>query len=272
MNFVKSPVNYYQTIHQAYYPGKHKDIQLPLDNKTIKKYEKQLSQFITKDYLANKDRSIFKYNAQMQDLGKHEIEAINKDILDHVNVLIHNQPIEARLSGIDMLIDISQQKSIQNTFIGLLIAILVVSITLGFVFKNMALGILAVFLNLIPLLMTAGIMGYANVDLRAEISLIFTVGFVIAVDDTIHLLSKFQWERKKGKSVEDAIKTAVSECGKAILATSIILVGGFFILMSSGSLEIFTLGLLVGLIVIITLGVDLILAPIVILKWFRNYL
>ncbi len=272
LNFVRSPVNYYQTIHQAYYPSTYRDKPLPLDTKTITKYEKQLSQFLTKDYLANKDRSIFKYNAQMKDLGKHEIETINKEILDHVKLLIHSQPIEARLSGIDMLIDISQKKSIQNTFFGLLIAILVVSITLGLVFKNITLGILAVFLNLIPLLMTAGIMGYAHVDLRAEISLIFTVGFVIAVDDTIHLLSKFQWERKKGKSVEVAIQTAVLECGKAILATSIILVGGFFILMSSGSLEIFTLGLLVGLIVIITLCVDLILAPIVILKWFRKYL
>ena len=272
LNYVKSPVNYYEIMHQAYYPSTYKDMPLPLDSKTIKKYEKQLSKFLTKDYLANKDRSIFKYNAQMQDLGKHEIDAIHKDILDQVNSFIDYKPIEARLSGIDMLIDISQKKSIQNTFIGLLIAILVVSITLGFVFKNMALGILAVFLNIIPLLMTAGIMGYANVDLRAEISLIFTVGFVIAVDDTIHLLSKFQWERKKGKSVELAIKTAVLECGKAILATSIILVGGFFILMSSGSLEIFTLGLLVGLIVIITLVVDLIIAPIVILKWFRKFL
>ena len=272
LNFVKSPVNYYQTIHQAYYPSTYKEIPLPTDNKTIKKYENQLSQFLRKDYLANKDRSIFKFNAQMQDLGKQEIDNVNKDILDNVSLLIENQPIEARLSGIDLLIDISQKKSIQNTFVGLLIAILVVSITLGFVFKNMALGILAVFLNLIPLLMTAGIMGYAKVDLRAEISLIFTVGFVIAVDDTIHLLSKFQWERKKGKSVELAIRTAVLECGKAILATSIILVGGFFILMSSGSLEIFTLGLLVGLIVIITLCVDLILAPIVILKWFGKFL
>ena len=70
--------------------------------------------------------------------------------------------------------------------------------------------------------------------------------------------------------MENAIKTAVLECGKAILATSIILVGGFFILMGSGSLEIFTLGLLVGLIVIITLAVDLILAPIIIIKWLLS--
>tara|TARA_B100000809_G_scaffold118758_1_gene117079 strand:+ start:48522 stop:50765 length:2244 start_codon:yes stop_codon:yes gene_type:complete len=272
LNFVKSPIDYYRIMSQTYYPSTYKNLSLPLDKKTIKKYEKQLSLFLSKDYFANKDRSIFKFNAQMKDVGKHDVETIQKDILENVEILIGNKPIEARLSGIDLLIDISQKKSIESTFIGLLIAIILVSITLGFVYRNIALGVLAVFLNLIPLLMTAGIMGYFNVDLRAEIALIFTVGFVIAVDDTIHLLSKFQWERKKGASVEVAIKIAVLECGKAILATSIILVGGFFILMGSGSLEIFILGLLVGLIVIITLGVDLILAPIIIIKWFKNYL
>jgi predicted RND superfamily exporter protein len=270
LNFVKSPVDYYRIMSQAYLPSTYKNTPLPLEINTITKYEKQLATFLTKDYFANKDRSIFKFNAQMQDVGKHNIETIQKDILENIKILIDKKPIGARLSGIDMLIDISQKKSTESTFIGLLIAIILVSITLGFLYKSVALGILAVFLNLIPLLMTAGIMGYFNVDLRAEIALIFTVGFVIAVDDTIHLLSKFQWERKKGVSIESAIKIAVLECGKAILATSIILVGGFFILMGSGSLEIFTLGLLVGLIVIITLGVDLILAPIIILKWFKK--
>jgi len=272
LNLVRSPVNYYQAIHQAYYPSKHKDIPLPQDDKTIRKYEKELSKTIKKDYLSNKERSIFKFNAQMFDYGRHEIESINEEIMKNVNHYIKDKPMEAQLSGIDMLIDISQKKSIRNMFIGLLTAIIVVSITLGLVFKNKALAILAVLLNIIPLLMAAGIMGYANLDLRAEISLIFTVGFVIAVDDTIHLLSKFQWERKAGNNIEEALRTAVLESGKAIVATSIILVGGFFILMTSGSLEIFTLGLLVGIIVLITLAVDLILAPIIILKWFRNYL
>ncbi|MBT8395076.1 MAG: MMPL family transporter, partial [Bacteroidia bacterium] len=272
LNFVKSPVNYYLTIHQAYYPGTFMEKPLPTDKKTVKKYEKELSQFLTKDYLRNKEKSRFKFTAQMPDYGRHKIEAINKSILDEVNKIIQDKPITARLSGIDLLIDISQKKSIQNTFIGLFIAILVVSLTLGLVFKNMALAVLAVFLNLIPLMITAGIMGFLGIDLRAEISLIFTVGFVIAVDDTIHLLSKFQWERRKGNSVEESIRIAVLECGKAILATSIILIGGFFILMSSGSLEIFILGLLVGIIVLITLAVDLILAPVIVKKWFRKFL
>lgn len=272
LHFVKSHIDYYRIMNQAYHPINHKEISLPLDEKTIKKYEKQLSPFLSTDFFANKDRSILKITAQMKDLGKYEIDRIQKDILENINSIIGSNPIDVKTSGIDLLIDISQKKSIESTLWGLLIAIIIVSITLGLVYKSIVISLLAVFLNIIPLLMTAGIIGYFNIDLRAEIALIFTVGFVIAVDDTIHLLSKFQWERKKGLSIEDATKKAILECGKAIIATSIILVGGFFILIGSSSLEIFTLGILVGVIVIITLAVDLILAPVIILTWFKKFL
>jgi hypothetical protein len=215
---------------------------------------------------------MFKFNAQMADYGKYEVDELHHELLNEINLIIGNRPIDTRLSGIDLLIDISQKKSIQNTFIGLFIAIIVVSLTLWIIYKNAALALIAVILNLIPLVMTAGIMGFSNMELRAEIALIFTVGFVIAVDDTIHLLSKFQWERKNGKTAGEAIKIAVRDCGKAIIATSIILVGGFFILIGSKQVEIYTLSLLIGIIVLITLFVDLIIAPIILMRWFKKFI
>ena len=267
LNELKSPINYYRLLEKAYDPST-KNITV----ESLKTYDKNLVLFMSKDFLANKNRTRFKFSAQIKDLGSDKIASLEKEILQDVNAIISKHPLKAQLSGIDLLIGISQEKSIKNTFIGLLVAIIIVSITLSLVFRNIALGALAILLNIVPLTITAGIMGYFGVELRAEIALIFTVGFVIAVDDTIHLLSKFQWERKKGNSIEDSIKTAVKECGKAILATSIILMGGFFILMQSISLEIYTLGVLVGLIVFITLAVDLILAPVIVLKFFKKHL
>ena len=272
LNSVKSPVNYYITLHRAYYPSSFNKRKLPSDDKTIKKYDREISKFISTDYLSNKSRTMFKFNAQMADYGKYEVDELHRELLNEINLIIGNRPIDARLSGIDFLIDISQKKSIQNTFIGLFIAIIVVSLTLWIIYKNAALALIAVILNLIPLVMTAGIMGFSNMELRAEIALIFTVGFVIAVDDTIHLLSKFQWERKNGKTAGEAIMIAVRDCGKAIIATSIILVGGFFILIGSKQVEIYTLSLLIGIIVLITLFVDLIIAPIILMRWFKKFI
>jgi len=187
-------------------------------------------------------------------------------------LIIGTEPLSAHISGLDHLIDKSHELSINHMMFGLLLAILVVGIVLGLIFKNLSLTILALILNIIPVVLSAGILGLTQLELKGEITLMFTVGFVIAVDDTIHLLSKFQWERKKGASLNQAMDIALSESGKAILATSIILVGGFFILLISNSIEIFTLGLIVGIMSIITLSVDLILAPVLILNWFRKYL
>lgn len=272
LNSIKSPILYYNAMHKAYHPSSFDSIAYSRDQKSIKKYEKQFGPFSRNNYLMNKDKTMFKFIAQMEDFGRNDIKRINNEITNSVNTILNNNPVEAKLTGIDYLIDKSHDKSISNMLIGLLIAILVVGITLGLIFRNLTLMFLTIILNFIPLIITAGILGFTDLELRGEITLIFTVGFVIAVDDTIHLLSKFQWERKRGKDVESAMYIAIQESGKAILATSLILMGGFFILMKSGSLEIFTLGLLVGIIVLITLTVDLILAPTIVLKWFKNHL
>jgi len=155
---------------------------------------------------------------------------------------------------------------------GLALAIGIVALILGLLFKNIAVMVLALVLNIIPIIIGAGIMGLTDLELRSGTSIIFTIAFVIALDDTIHLLSKFLWERKQGHCVEKALSLSIHECGKAILATSFILIGAFLILMLSGFKEIFTLGFLTGVIILVTLAVDLILAPVLILKLFKKYL
>ena len=83
---------------------------------------------------------------------------------------------------------------------------------------------------------------------------------------------KYQWERKNGKSQREAIYSAQKECGKAILATSIILIGGFLVLIKSTTVTISILGIFTAMIVIFALAVDLILAPVLILICFKKYM
>ena len=269
---LKSPILYYRTMHKAYHPSTYDSLNLKLDKQSILKYEKYFNKMSRTHYLFNQSQTIYKFSARMKDLGRHEVEKINQDIIKHVNTLIDPSITKARISGMDVLFDRTHQKRINNMFFGLLIAIIIVCVTLGIIFKNLTMSILALILNIIPIIITAGIMGLTDLELRSGTSIIFTIGFVIAVDDTIHLLSKFQWERKKGLDVENAINNAIQECGKAILATSIILFGGFFVLIFSEFLEIHTLGLLMVIVVLVALATDLILAPILILKWFKKYL
>ncbi|MFP3386291.1 hypothetical protein R0J92_22895, partial [Tritonibacter sp. SIMBA_163] len=81
--------------------------------------------------------------------------------------------------------------------------------------------------NVMPLLIIAGIMGFADIDLKVTTSIIFTIAFGIAVDDTIHYMSKVNLELRNGKSILYALKSASITTGKAITVTSLILISGF---------------------------------------------
>ncbi|MCK0179929.1 efflux RND transporter permease subunit [Flavobacteriaceae bacterium S0862] len=272
LNSVKSPILYYSTIHMTLYPSKKPFLDTFINESDIARYEKYFTNDSRDNYLFNDKMTVFKFKAQTDLLGRHDAEKLNQEVLFDVQQLIDNELVETRISGINFLMDLSQKKSIKNMLLSLLLAMIVVAITLGFIFKNIALMFLSLILNFIPIVITAGILGFTGLELRGEISLIFTIGFVIAVDDTIHLLSKYQWERKQGKNQEEAIYLAQKECGKAILATSIILIGGFLVLIKSTTVTISILGIFTAMIVIFALAVDLILAPVLVLNWFKKYL
>lgn len=272
LSAVKSPILYYQTLNKAYNSKRKNNASFMLNENEIRKYEKQFNTVSRINFLFNKDKTIFKFNAQMKDLGRNDVAQINNDILTHVNRLIDTTKVEARLSGMSYLYDRAHEQRINNMIFGLALAIGIVALILGLLFKNIAVMVLALVLNIIPIIIGAGIMGLTDLELRSGTSIIFTIAFVIALDDTIHLLSKFLWERKQGHCVEKALSLSIHECGKAILATSFILIGAFLILMLSGFKEIFTLGFLTGVIILVTLAVDLILAPVLILKLFKKYL
>ena len=272
LSAVKSPLLYYRIMHNVYNSSSTDHSSLHLDKKTIDTYEKQFISVSTLKFLMNEQKTLFKFNAQMKDMGRHDVANINDEIIDEVNKRLDTSKVSSRISGMDHLFDRSHDKRIENMFYGILLAIVLVSITLGFIFKKISITLLALLLNVIPIIIAAGILGFTNLELRAGSSIIFTIAFVIVVDDTIHLLSKFQWHRSRGDSLEQALYFALKECGTAIIATSIILIGGFVILMLSDYNEIFTLGFIMSIVILITLTVDLILAPLFILKFFRKYL
>lgn len=271
LNAVKSPILYYRALNRAFNPNSLNK-EMNLNEIEIRKYENDLDRWPNAKFLLNKNWTMMKFSAQMKDVGRINVAKRNYEILSRAKALIDTSKVGVRLGGLDYLFDRTHEQRIHNMLYGLLFAILIVAIVLALLYKNIVFVLLALLLNIIPIILTAGIMGFTNIELRAGTSIIFTIAFVIAVDDTIHLLSKFQWERKKGKTVEEALSIAIDQCGAAILATSIVLIGAFFVLMLSDLNEIFAFGFLTGTIIILTAVIDLVLAPILILNLFKKYL
>ena len=124
--------------------------------------------------------------------------------------------------------------------------------------------------NMLPLLMIAGIMGLSGIDLKVSTSIIFTIAFGIAVDDTIHFMSKLRLELAAGRSVAEAVAKTFRSTGKAIILTSIMLCGGFITLGLSSFLGTFYIGVLISLTLLFAVAADLYLLPHLILRWYRD--
>lgn len=104
-------------------------------------------------------------------------------------------------------------------------------------------------------------MGFLGIDLKMSTAIIFTIAFGIAVDDTIHFLSKLRHELRQGKSMLYAIKRSYLSTGKAIVVTSLILCGGFLTLALSDFLGTANIGILISLTLLFAVLSDLVLLP-----------
>jgi len=170
----------------------------------------------------------------------------------------------------DMMIDRGHEHRINNMIWGLLFAQLVVALLIGLLFKSWKIVIITLIVNIVPLILIAGLMGFSGIELRGTTSIIFAVGFVISVDDTIHFLSKFRIERRKGYSVDDSIRITLLESGKAIFTTSIILFAGFVVLLFSAFGDVYSVGFMISAMIIIALLADLFLIPILLGKMLKS--
>lgn len=153
---------------------------------------------------------------------------------------------------------------------GLGISIIIVAFIIGFVYRSISILILSIIPNVLPLLIIAGIMGYIGVELKTSTSIIFTIAFGIAVDDTIHFLGKFKYELMKGKGKLYALKRSYMTTGKAMILTTFILCAGFLLLAFSSFLGTYYMGLLLCITLFAALIADLTLLPALLLVFYRH--
>ena len=116
--------------------------------------------------------------------------------------------------------------------------------------------------NFIPLLFTAGIMGYTGIPIKPSTLLVFSIAFGISVDDTIHFLAKFRQEMKGYRhDIRRCILVALRETGISMIYTSIVLFFGFLMFTFSQFGGTKALGLLVSLTLLIAMFANLMILP-----------
>tara|TARA_B110000495_G_C23029997_1_gene613129 strand:- start:448 stop:3111 length:2664 start_codon:yes stop_codon:yes gene_type:complete len=151
---------------------------------------------------------------------------------------------------------------VKNLFISLAIAIFVIAILMSVLFRSWRMVLVSLFPNLVPLIITSAIMGFAGIPIKPSTILVFSIAFGISVDDTIHFLAKYRMELKTSKwNIKDAVLVALRETGVSMIYTSIILFFGFGIFVASDFGGTQALGLLVATTLFTAMLANLVLLP-----------
>lgn len=198
---------------------------------------------------------------KLQDVGSAEIRRRNRRLRQFIETEIDPALLGVRLTGSSLLLDRSNEVITWHLLYGLLFAIFVVSLIIGGLFRSPRVMAMALLPNLLPLLMILGIIGWAGLGLKMSTAIIFTISFGIAVDDTLHFMTRLRHERKKGRTIDEAIRITYRSTGRAIVLTSVILILGFGILLFSSFPTTFMTGLLISLALLFALFADLALLP-----------
>jgi predicted RND superfamily exporter protein len=148
-----------------------------------------------------------------------------------------------------------------------MLAVLLISVFMAWMFNSFRMVVVSLIPNLIPLIITASIMGYFGISIKPSTILVFSIAFGISVDDTIHFLAKYRQElRLRNFNIKDSVVAAIKETGVSMFYTSIVLFFGFFIFIASQFGGTIALGLLVSITLFIALLSNLIVLPALLLS------
>ena len=160
---------------------------------------------------------------------------------------------------------------IKNLIISLSLAILLISIFMAWMFRSYKMIFISLVPNMLPLLITAGLMGFFSIPIKPSTILVFSIAFGISVDDTIHFLAKYRQELLANNwKIKPAVYSALRETGVSMFYTSIVLFFGFLVFTISSFGGTIALGGLVSVTLLLAMVSNLLLLPSLLLSFEKR--
>jgi predicted RND superfamily exporter protein len=263
-----SPLDVLRAFNKSINDGDQAFFSLPADEAELKTLLQKLKPWLKRKEikrLISEDLASGRFSGRIRDKGSLAVGKKNKAFEEHLKTL-QIKHIHWRITGSSDLIDKSNEYLTDNKLQGLSLDIVALMIIIGLIFRSWKMMMISVIPNVIPLAMIAGLIGWSGIEMKVTISIIFSIAFGIAVDDTLHLLSRLKVEMSKGVNLYKALMTTYLSTGKAMILTAMVIAAGFSTLMLSNFKSTFYVGMLISLTLVFALLAELILMP-VLLMW-----
>ena len=250
---------------QAYYNGNPNYFQLPnnQENTFILSYAKKSSQKsnLLKSFVDSTGQ-IARITTFMKDTGTDEMEKAEENLLKKINKVLPKDRFDVTITGKALVFMKGTKYLVKNLITSLSLAVLLISIFMAFMFRSFKMIIISLIPNLLPLLITAGMMGFLSIPIKPSTILVFSIAFGISVDDTIHFLAKYRQELEANNwKISKSVYKALRETGVSMFYTSIVLFFGFSVFMISNFGGTKALGGLVSMTLLFAMLANLLLLP-----------
>ena len=269
-----SVVNLVKYSKQAYYNGNPKYYQLPTNQEQsyIFSYSKNSSSDtgMLKTFVDSTGRYA-RITTFMKDIGTEKMDIIQERLKTVIAKEFPADRYTVSLTGKALVFIKGTNYLIKNLVISLSLAILLIAIFMAWMFRSPQMILISLIPNMLPLLITAGLMGFLNIPIKPSTILVFSIAFGISVDDTIHFLAKYRQELIANKwKIKPSVYSALRETGVSMFYTSIVLFFGFLVFTLSSFGGTIALGGLVSVTLLLAMVSNLLLLPSLLLTFEKK--
>lgn len=260
-----SIVNLVKYSKQAYYKGNPKYYQLPSSQEQSYIFAYTKNSDGNSNMLNNFVDSTGQYariTTFMKDIGTDKMDVIQERLQQVVKKEFPEKRYHVSFTGKALVFLKGTNYLISNLVFSLSLAILLIALFMAWMFRSFRMILISVIPNMLPLLITAGLMGYFGIPIKPSTILVFSIAFGISVDDTIHFLAKYRQELKANNwEIRKSVYAALRETGVSMFYTSIVLFFGFLVFTVSSFGGTIALGGLVSITLLFAMVSNLLLLP-----------
>ncbi|HOY48284.1 MAG TPA: efflux RND transporter permease subunit [Flavobacteriales bacterium] len=227
---------------------------------------------VTRSFL-DSTRQFTRVSVQMADIGTKEMERIRSEVRPKIDSIFNPEKFDVKLTGTSIVFLKGTDYLVNNLLMSLLAAIVLISGLMYFMFYSFKMLMISAIPNVIPLLFTAGLMGFYGIALKSSTILVFNIAYGITVDSAIHFFSRYGQDLKANNfDIRLAVIATIRDTSISIIYTSIILLFGFSIFIFSSFGGTIALGFLISVTIFVGLFTNLLLLPTLLLSIDRAFM
>jgi predicted RND superfamily exporter protein len=198
----------------------------------------------------------------IKDEGINNLDVIESKLQKKIDELFPKEKYTVSITGKAVVFQKGTKYLLDNLLQSLLLSVFITALLIAFMFRSIKMILVALLPNLLPLLMTAGIMGYFNIPLKPSTILVFGIAFGLSVDDTIRFLAEYRQALTRNNwKIKKSVFATINESGLSMFYTSVVLFSGFSVFMLSSFGGTIALGGLVSITLLFGMLSNLVLLP-----------